>query len=225
MNEEDAVTKMRELMLTMDTMEKFKNVRDKWPKAVLIGLSSIFASVLIFLLVYYIDYLTADPYLGNILIGNLYFGASLFAAVAWIIGIYFMYRVLKRAYRPSKSTDWEEYLKEGPLGIIKIMSKYDWNQKLNDLRRSKQGYIIVTASQLCLNLFFFTILLFFAVGLFISFVFQVTPNLYYIILLAFLVTIIVGDKNLKKLYERLWSADILIGEIGRFSSDFNQREL
>lgn len=225
MNQDDAVAKMRELMETMDTMEKFKNIRDKWPTAILIGFSSILASALIFLLVYYVDYLTADPYLGNLLIGNSYFGAGLFAAIAWILGIFFMYRVLNKAYTSYKPTDWSENLKEGPLGIIKIMAKYDWDQKLIDLRKSKQGYIIVTASQMGLNFFFFTILLFFSVGLFIAFVFQVSPNVYYIILFAFLFTMILGDKNLKRLHQRLWLADILIGEIGRFSSEFRQREL
>lgn len=225
MNESEAVEKMRELMVTIETMEKFKNIRDKWPKAVLIGLSSIFASVLIYLLVFYIDYLTVNPFLGNILLGNVYYGAGLFAAIAWILGIYLCYKVLNKAYKTVQSTNWEQDLKEGPLGIIKIMSRYNWDRKLLDLRRSKQGFMIVSFSQLAFNFFFFLVVVGLGLGFFISFAFQTQPNWYFLIFFAFVFTLILGDRNLKKLHSRLWSADILIGEIGRFSSDFKQREL
>lgn len=227
MNESDAVEKMRRLMVSMDTMAKFKNLRDRWPTVILIGLLSILASAIIFLLVDFIDYFTVTTELGfvpGIPIGT-YYGGGLFSAIAWIIGIYLSYRVLNRAYRSSEKTDWEDDLKEGLLGIIKILSRYDWDKKLLDLRRSKQGFMIVTFSQLALNFIFLLAVMALPFGIFISLVLQITPNYYFLILFAFLVTLILGDKNLKKLHNRLWSADILIGEVWRFSSEFKQREL
>lgn len=222
---EDAVKKMRSLMITLEDVDRFRNIREKWSSVVLISLSSIFASIVIFILIAYIDYLDINPFLYNLQIYNAYFGAGLFATIAWLAGILLIYGTLNRAYRSITPTNWEDDLREGPIGIIKIMSRYDWNKKLLELRRAKQGFVIVTALQMLFNLFFVFVVTFIGFGLLASLIFQITPNGYLILLISVVFTLILGDKYLKRLRERLWNADILIAELGRFYSEFSEREL
>lgn len=225
MNEEDAVEKMRDLMSTMDAMEKFKNIREKFPAVVLIAIGSILASALIFLMVYLYDYITVTFFLGYIYIHNIGFGAGVFAAIAWVAGILLIYWTLSKAYKVISHTNWEDDLEEGPIGIIKIMSRYDWNRKLLDLKQAKQGFVLVTILQLLLNFFFIFVFTFIGFGLIISLFFQMSPDPYVVLVLSIVITLVLGDRNLRRLYRRLWSADILIGEVGGFYSEFSERQL
>lgn len=226
MNESDAVEKMRDLMSTMDAMERFRNIREKFPEVVVIAMGSIFASVLIFMGVYIYDYYTATFFLGNIYFNSSFgVGAGVFASIAWVVGIVLIYKTLSKAYRTIKQTNWEADLDEGSIGIIKIMSRYDWNRKLLDLRQAKQGFVLVTFLQLLLNFFFTFVFSFIGFGLLVSVLFQLSPDPYVVLILSIGITLVLGDRNLKTLYRRLWSADILIGEVGRFYSEFSEREL
>lgn len=59
-----------------------------------------------------------------------------------------IYLVLQKAYRKPKEINWEEDLKEEPVGIVKIMSRHDWEKILLDLRYAKQGLVLVSILQL-----------------------------------------------------------------------------
>lgn len=224
MTSEPAIEKMRELMLTIDSLNRFGNLRRKFPALLLITLCSILVSFVIFALVEVYDFSTVT-WLGNVMISNLYVDGWLIASVAWLGGVIAVYTVMDRAYRSPREVDWEEDLKEGPIGIIKIMSKHDWDKILLDLRYAKQGFILVSILQLFLYFFIIIILLVLLLGLLLQAIMQVHVNGYYILISALLVTLVVGDRTLVKLYNRIWNANLLIDELRRFHIEFSQREL
>lgn len=225
MTVENAENKMRELMLTIDSLNRFSNIRSKFPTLLLVALFSILMSVVIFALVEVYDYNTVT-WLGNIKISSSgYVGGWLIASVAWIGGMISVYLVMDRAYRKPREVNWEEDLNEGPVGIIKIMSRYDWDRILLELRWAKQGFALVSVLQLILYFFIIIIVLFFLFVLLVQVLLQVHVNGYYILISALIVTLIVGDKTLVRLYNRLWNANILIEELRRFHFEFSKREL
>lgn len=225
MNKDLATERMVELMLTVDSLNRFSNVRKKFPVLVVIALSSVFISIVVYAVIDVYDFYTVT-WVGNLLVGeSVYLGGSLVAGVAWIAGIVAEYIVVDRAYHRPDKVNWEEDLKEGPIGIIKIMSGYDWENILIDMKYAKQGFVLITILQMLLYYLLAFVILFFLFGLSIEVILQVTVNLYLVAVVALLITLILGDRTLVKLYHRIWNANILIDELRRFHIELSQREL
>jgi hypothetical protein len=225
MNSDSAIDKMRELMLTIDSLTRFSNIRRKFPLLLLITLGTILISVISLAIVYFYDFYSVTM-VGYIQTGaSSYFGGSIFSLVIWAAGMIVIYLVMVRAYRAPQEIKWDEDLKEGPLGIIKIMQKYDWEKILVDLRYAKQGFILVSILQLLLYFFLTFFFLFLLFTYLVGGLLQVFASMYYVAFSAAIITLILGDKTLVKLYNRIWSANVLIDELRRFRIEFSQREL
>ncbi len=131
---------------------------------------------------------------------------------------------MRRAYNRPHELKWNEDLEEGPIGIIKIMSRYDWEKILEELKYAKQGFILVSVLQLLLVFLLTVALLFLSMATLMAIILQTNVNGYYILFAGLIITLILGDKTLAKLYKRIWNADILIDELRRFHLEIDQRE-
>ncbi|MCL4413081.1 MAG: hypothetical protein M1526_07000 [Candidatus Thermoplasmatota archaeon] len=223
MTTENAVEKMRELMASVDSINRFSNVRKTLPLLVIITLVSVLSSFVIVALIDVYDFLTVS-FPGNIMISNVSIGGWLIAGIAWIAGIVSVYIVMRRAYNRPHELKWNEDLEEGPIGIIKIMSRYDWEKILEELKYAKQGFILVSVLQLLLVFLLTVALLFLSMATLMAIILQTNANGYYILFAGLIITLILGDKTLAKLYKRIWNADILIDELRRFHLEIDQRE-
>lgn len=226
MKAEDALERMNDLMATVDTMERFKNIRNSFPEVVLIVLITFLGWLTGIFVINLADYITVTSLIGSIFSGNPFSGAVLVTPIFIISGSLAIYFTLNRAFSLQTAAEWREELQEGILGIIKIMSQYDWEKKLADLKIAREGFIFVAALQISLYFVIAASILLLTVGILMVIVLNL-PSFYLTVLLALsvVIAIISGRGSLKKMYDRLWSADTLIHELRRFHSDFRKREV
>lgn len=226
MNESGAVEKMRELMLSVETLRRFYSIRSVFPRFLLVGLLYLLLAVTVASIFDLYAFFTGYPYLGEIPIGQTGSFSTNFVYLGLLIAANAtLYLILKKAYEIQVSRGWEEDLKDGAVGIIKIIADHDWEEVLLQLRGAKQGFVLVAVLQLLLNFLLTSIIAFFSLGFLFYYTVGFTINGYFILALSAVIALVIGDKTLKVLYGRLWSADILIGELRRFRSDFAQREI
>lgn len=222
MNETDAVEKMKELQDSLSTAKKFSSARDKFPIMFIVALLALFGSVLIVLFADYYDFLTFSSHMGTfpLFTQGSYIDAGIFVAVLWLFTLYIEYSTLMRAYRKSIGVDWESELKEGALGILKIIENEDWEDILNHLRKAKQSFLVLSTIQFIVNWIFASIILWFFYGIIVEGMFGVPISSIVVLPLAAVLVLILGDRSLRKGYNRLWQMDNLITELRWFFIEF-----
>ncbi len=205
MKEADAVEKMEELQDSLSTAMKYSSARDRFPTMFIIALLALFGSVMIILLADYYDYLTYSPQMGTFpLAQNSYIDAGVFVALLWLFVLYIEYSTLNRAYRKSVGVNWENELKEGVLGILKIIEGEDWEEILNHLRKAKQSFLVISILQFIINWIFVSLVLWFFYEFVIEGIFAISLNSLVVLPMAAILVLVFGDRSLKKSYSRLW---------------------
>ncbi len=222
MNEVDAVEKMRELQDSLSAAMKFSSARDRFPTLFIIALMTLLGSALIILFADFYDFVSYSPQLGTFPIfpdgGYIY--AAVPVAFLWLFVLYLEYHTLMKAYRRSIGVNWENELEEGVLGILKIVENEDWEDILNHLRRAKQSFLVLGIIQFTINWVFASVILWFFYGFVVEGVFGVPINSIIVLPLAAILVLILGDRSLRKGYNRLWQMDNLIMELRWFFLEF-----
>lgn len=226
MNEENAIAKMRKLMISVETLKRFYSIKTKVPQLVMASLLFFLSSSLISCAIKVYDFMAGNPYLGYFPIGgNQSLNQNMVFVILGFAASITIYLILRRAYDIQVQRDWEDYLHQGAVGMIKIMSEYDWETTLRQLRGAKQGFYVVAVLQLLFNFVLISVILFLTMGFALYYLTGIMINGYYVLGISALITLVIGDGTLRMLYDRVWSADILIGELRRFYIDFSQREI
>ena len=221
MDEKEAVEKMRELKKSLEITLRYERAGMQFPKVLLIILSAILAANIISFYVNMYNLEILNPFLGTIQAGsNYYIGVGIpvlafFAAIAAIV-----YRILHKPFTEPIENSWDEYLKEGIIGIMRIIEISNWEEILTNLKRAKLAFIVLSALTFLLYLGIIFILLFFAYGILISGIFGIPVNLYIILLGSILMVIAIGDRTIRQSYNELWHMDNLVAELRWFYSEF-----
>ncbi len=231
MNEDQAVRKMEDLMESVGTLQKYAKVREKFGLATLVGLISLFFAMLEYTLIEIYNYVVINPFTGTLYISSSTgVTQSVFMFLTLLAGAIVIYEILRRAGEVPVESPWKDDLKEGAIGIMKIMTRYDWGRILQDLRRAKQAFFMFATIHLAFNFFVIFIITFFALGLPLTLFVSVSSGppftyFYAVVIVAAVITILVGDSTLKKARERLWSTDTLIMDLRGFYFDVSNREI
>jgi hypothetical protein len=221
MDEKEAVDKMRDLKKSLETTLRYERSGSKFPAVFLITLLAILAANIISLSANVYNLVTINSSMGYLSIEN---GDSvgigvlvviLFGVIAVIV-----YRILHKPFTKPVENSWDEYLKEGVIGIIRIIEESDWERILVSLKKAKQAFIVISSLSILLELGIIFALLFFAYGILISGVFGITPNLYIVLLGSVLLMIALGDRTIKQSYSELWHMDNLVAELRWFYFEF-----
>ena len=152
MDENEAVDKMRGLKKSIKTALRYERSGEKLPEVVLIILIAILAAGFVAFSVNLYNLETLNPFLGNILIGNSYFGVGIPVLLLYAIFAFVVHRILHRPFTVSPENSWNEYLKEGVIGIMRIIEISDWEGILINLKKAKQAFIVLSAMSFLLNL-------------------------------------------------------------------------
>lgn len=216
MDENEAVDKMRGLKKSIKTALRYERSGEKLPEVVLIILIAILAAGFVAFSVNLYNLETLNPFLGNILIGNSYFGVGIPVLLLYAIFAFVVHRILHRPFTVSPENSWNEYLKEGVIGIMRIIEISDWEGILINLKKAKQAFIVLSAMSFLLNLGIIFIILFFAYAILITGIFGIPTNLYLVLLGSVLMAFGVGDKTIRKSYSELWHMDNLVAELRWF---------
>lgn len=226
MNEAEATQKMGELMISVETMERFYNIRQKGPAVFAAMLLSILAYFTMSAVVNFYDFVITDNAIGTLPVtGNSQIPVLLLVILLIIISGAAIYLILRRAYENVHDQEWRKDLEEGALGIIKIMGETNWEDVLRRIGGSKLGFALVAVLQLSYNFIILSFVSFFGLGFALYFGLGISMNVWYALAISAVFTAILGDRTMKKMYGRIWSADILIEELRRFYGEFSQREV
>jgi hypothetical protein len=225
MDENEAMDKMRELKKSIDTALRYERSGEKLPEVFLIILMAILAADLVAFSVNLYNLETLNPFLGNILVGNTYFGIGIPVLLLFAIFALVVYRILHRPFTVPSENSWDEYLKEGVIGIMRIIEISDWEKILINLNKAKQAFTVLSTMTFLLNLGIIFIILFFAYAILITGIFGIPTNLYLVLLGSVLMALGVGDKMIRKSYSELWHMDNLVAELRWFYTELQNREI
>jgi len=226
LNENEAVEKMKDLEVSISTLLKYRSVRKKLPGLFMIFLLTVLGTLLISVLVNYYDYLIAYPYLGALFPDSTgtYTNVTAPVLALWIVSVYISYRMLRSSMKENKVLNWGNDLKEGVIGILKIIENQDWNRTLIDLKEAKQAFLLVSILKLILFWVIAIIAAILVLGVMGSYVLsQSIYNNYFIAVIVIVAGVIVlglGDRSISKSYRELWYMDSLIYELRWFYIEF-----
>lgn len=231
MNEEDAVQKMRDLQVSLETSMRYSRAGKRFPGVFLLTLTGILLSFVIVLISNILDYSLVYPSLGYIPIGGASgtsMGVGIPVLAVWLLLAYAIYAYLKRSFSSYTSGSWDKDLEEGVVGILKILEKEDWQETMIQLRKAKQSFIVISVLQLLFSWGIAFIAIFFLYALLVGAVIGVSiahPNLYLIGFVAAILVVGLGDRYIRKSYNEIWYMDGLIAELRWFYLEFQGSEL
>lgn len=226
MNEEEAVQKMRDLQISIETTMRYSRAGRRFPGVFLLVLVGILVSLAVIILSGIYDYVLIYPFPGSIPISaslNTSMGVGIPVFVIWAVLSYVIYVYLKRAFSSYPSGSWDNDLKDGIPGILKIIEKEDWQDMTIQLRKAKQSFFVLSILQFLLSwvLAFIVVVFvyFFMVGVLLS-QSVAYPNLYLIGFVAGILVVGLGDRYIRRSYSELWYMDGLIAELRWFYLEF-----
>ncbi len=219
-DEEAVVTKVRDLMTTLDRVKQYRAIASSLTDFVLVFLSTLAVALSFYLFIDYLQFAFGIGYGYSLWPSVL----SLAAASLVLAGLFGGILVADRKVKRVKAKEWEPDLKEGFPGAVKILTSFDWNAAIFDVQTAKLGFLMYGALKVVGYTVALSVLLsigFLALGngilhLALSPVFSVAVSL--ILVLA------AESGDLKRRYHESYSMDSLIWELRWFYSGFARSE-
>ncbi len=222
MTEENrAVEIIRDLQKSLETSYRYSSAGTKFPQVFLMILYGILGVGVISLAANYYNYVVVSAFPGGVEIAtgsyiNLDVIWTLYLAVVSIL----VYRMLKKAFLEGKGANWEEFLKEGAVGILRIVENTDWEDVLTILRKAKVVFVVLSVLEFTVALGLAYVILFFVGDLLMGEIFSTPISLYTILGVSLTVIIGLGDKAISRSYSELWHMDSLVAELRWFYLEF-----
>ncbi len=229
MSEQIVVSKVEELMRSLDQVKKYKALSHLMVDFLFIVLSSV-AALLAFELAVnflhlsgafqgYFEGLTTlttrslTSTSQNNLFAILVPGLGVLAGVAWVD-----YKLKK-----VEVNTWKSTMQEGFPGALKLLQDLDWNAVLQDIRTSKIVYVLYAVAKVMGNWILAAIILIIPLGFGLSFI-HATLNMYLFAFLSLILALVLTRKDLQKKYQQITSLDALLWELRWFNSEFKTAE-
>jgi|ACXJ01.1.fsa_nt_gi hypothetical protein len=226
MDEKGAVDKIRQLKLSVDTTLRYWKAGAQFQKVFLIILSGILAVSIFSLWLNVYNLEIANYFLGSIKLGAGNYLREGFPDIAIFFAFaVIVYKILHKPFKLPVGNEWDEYLKEGVPGIIRIIETTDWEEMLVNLKKAKLAFIVISAMIFLLYLGITFILFFFAYGLLLGNVLGIPINLYIVLFGSILLVIALGDRSIRQRYNELWHMDSLVAELRWFYTEFQNARI
>lgn len=220
MDEKEAVEKMRDLRKSLETTLRYEKSGSKFPQVFMVTLFAVLVANLVSLAANLYDLKTLNPAMGYIQIGSNGVGIGIPVLILFGVAALLVYRILHKPFTKPVENSWDEYLKEGIIGIIRIIEESDWEGILLSLKKAKQAFIMISSLTILLELGIIFVILFFAYGILITGIFGIPIDLYVVLLGSVLLIVALGDRTIKQSYIELWHMDNLVAELRWFYFEF-----
>lgn len=229
MSEQTVVSKVEELMQSLDQVKKYKALSRLMLDFIIILLASVAALLALELTVNFmhlsgafqgyfenlttLTMITLTSTSRNNLLAILVPGLGVLAGLAWV-----NYKLKK-----VEVNIWKNTITEGFPGAIKLLQDIDWNTVLQDIRVAKIVYTLYSVAKVAGNWILAVLLLLIPYGLSVSFI-HTSAVLYIFACLSLVIAFVLSRKDLKKKYQQLTSLDALLWELRWFNSEFKTAE-
>lgn len=230
MSEEEVVTKVGDLMRTLDDVKRYREVAYSMIDFAAILVISVIAVIAVALLQSLVDIAYGFPIsingLGILLFGP-FIGASpwtLFVQLALLIGglLIGIFWVDRRVHH-TQVGEWKDTLNEGTPGALKLLSNIDWDSLLGTVSLARVAYLFYAAIKVTGYFLVTWFLLSFAFS-FSGVLGLVWSGYDYIPFLSLIIVLIFTRKSLAEGSHKLRSLDLLFWDLRWFSSEFKRAE-
>ncbi|XHH08894.1 MAG: hypothetical protein ACFCUE_15220 [Candidatus Bathyarchaeia archaeon] len=229
MSEQTVVSKVEELMQSLDQVKRYKALSHLMVDFIVIVLSSVAAFFALEIAVNFLHLsgafegyfeglttLTTRSLMStsqNNLFAFLIPGLGVLAGVAWV----------DHKLKKVEVNTWKSTMQEGFPGALKLLQDLDWNAVLQDIRTSKIVYALYSVAKVVGNWILAALILIIPVSLGLSFI-HTTLNMYLFAFLSLILALVLSRKNLQKKYQQITSLDALLWELRWFNSEFKTAE-
>lgn len=214
MTEEAVVTKVGELMATLDEVKRYKSFAYAMVDFAGIVVASIIAAALI--LIFQDAYIViAGPDMGQS------YAAVLAMVFVVIFGVVFGVYWVRRKVRLTKVGDWKEALKEGTPGAVRLLSETDWDSTLRTINLSRAAYIFYALIKVAAYSAIVYLLLLYA-QVFSGIFGAPQLNQPYVVAISVAFVLLATRRSLADGFRRMQSLDMLFWDLRVFSSDFKR---
>ncbi|MCL5068471.1 MAG: hypothetical protein M1368_08995 [Thaumarchaeota archaeon] len=214
MKEDDAVSKVEELMETLDHVKRYRELSSSLKSFVLIAGGSILAFILIRILLVILTLL-------SLLGGNSAYLISFVALMIPLAGVILGILHVRRRVNSVKGGEWKQTLAQGFPGALELLSGIDWQSKLDEISDVKQISLLYGLAKLSS----YSILVFFLTAL----IAPPAPTNFSIAIVSLLavslvISLGIGGKEAVKRYREAKSLDFLLHELRSFYNEFKGSE-
>jgi hypothetical protein len=219
MTEESVVSKVKELMETLDHIKKYNALTHSLKRFALIVGGSI--TVFLFLVMLFDFFglrLTLDR--------SLFLVAGFLLLLIPVLGIAAGILFVRRSVSSVKTGEWKEELSHGFPSALKVLSELDWDKVLNEIVMGKLGYVVYGLLKTAAYWF----VVFFGLNLLwnaITFYFlnrMILLGDFVWALFALLIVLFVLSKDLLRRYKEIQALDMLLLELRWLNFEFRRAE-
>ena len=226
MSERDVAGKVGELMRTLDDVKKYTELAHAMTDFAGIIVASLIAVVALVIFQNAVDILAGpqsndglgfslsysqfpmNPIVGFVLV--------LVPILGTIYGIFYVTRRVAHV----KVGDWEDTLKEGVPGAVKLLSETDWDSLLSAVSLSKAAFLLYALIRVAVySILTFIIMLIFGIG---GIWFLVSLGPAYLAVLSVVVALLLSSGKMVSGFRRLQSLDGLFWDLRWFYSEFKR---
>ncbi|MGD6932931.1 MAG: hypothetical protein ACQCN5_01850 [Candidatus Bathyarchaeia archaeon] len=229
MSEQTVVSKVEELMQSLDQVKKYKALSQLMVDFIVIVLASVVAFLALQIVVNFLHLsgafegyfeglttLTTRSLMSssqNNLFAILIPGLGVLVGVAWVD-----YKLKK-----VEVNTWKSSIQEGFPGALKLLEDIDWNSILQDIQTSKVIYALYSVAKVVGNWILVSISLIIVFGFGLTFI-HTSLNIYLLAGLSLILALVLSSKDLQKKYQQVTSLDALLWELRWFNSEFKTAE-
>lgn len=218
MREEGVVSKVEELMETLDHVKRYNALAKSLRRfALILGVSMTISIVLAMLF----DFLE----LGLTLEGPVFLLTTPLVLLIPATGITAGILYVRRSVNSTKTGQWKEELSHGFPSALKILSELDWDKTLDEIATGKLGLILYGVLKIAAYWFITSLglnLLWNAITFFV-FV-RIIPFTGFVLApFALLIVLFLVSKDLLRRYKEMHALDMLLMELRWFSLEFESK--
>jgi hypothetical protein len=217
--EEGVVSKVGELMETLDHVKRYNALAKSLRKfALTVGLSMAVSMILAIL--------TDLPDL-RITPGKItFFGATLLVLLIPAVGITAGVLYVRRSIERTETGQWKEELSHGFPSALKILSELDWDKTLDEIAIGKLGLILYGILKVAAYWFILSFGLDLLWNAITIYLFQIPMPFFGFVWdpFALLIVLFLVSKDLVRRYKEIHALDMLLMELRWFSLEFKGAE-
>ena len=224
MTEETVVAKVGDLMATLDdvkTYREFANAMVDFAGIITASLVAAFA----FLILYDIYEVVAGPAPGTGLLWSSLENGLGFLVILLILtfGLAFGAFWVNRRVKRTKIGEWQETLKEGTPGALKLLEETDWDSTLQAISLSRVAYFFYALTKVGAYSILVFFLLFFVGG--VSGIWGILQtSTAYVAAISVTIVLLFMWRSVALGYRRMQSLDLLFWDLRWFSTEFKRAE-
>lgn len=226
MTETEAVAKASGIMDSLESARRYAEVWRRAPTIVMITAIAILVSLLEYTAIEIYDYYSMNLYLGTIRIAQgSYIDGTVPVFFTILAALLIVRRIITRTLCTAVTGEWKEHLKEGILGVLRMIETIDWEETFTEVSRAKYAFSLVTLLGIMEYWFISFILVFFIIqGISVPLL-HFIPSFALLLLSSLLIAIALRGRTIGLEVQKIRNIDNFLWELRWLYTEYRQNGL